>query len=76
MHTDELDKLRLENLYLRCVMLEASKELLSFWEAHTSEGGLGPTRLQSYLTLEKSISSLENPYPKNELEVKGKCINA
>lgn len=74
--SNDLDRLRLENLHLRCVLLEASKELSSFWEAHTAEGGLGPTRLQSYLTLEKEISSAENPYPKNEFEVKGKSENA
>ncbi len=64
--TSEIERLKRENLHLRCVMLEAAKELSQYWELHTGEGGLGPIRLQEYLTLKSQVRDVENPYPQNE----------
>jgi hypothetical protein len=66
---DELEKLKRENLHLRCVMREAAAELLAFWEFHTSEGGRGPHLLLDRLTGVLPTSHDENPYPHRHKEV-------
>ena len=39
---DEIERLRRENLHLRCTMVEAGRELMAFWDFHVSDGGRGP----------------------------------
>ena len=67
---NELEKLRKENLHLRCVMREAAKELNQFWEVHAPCDGLGPHILLDYLNGNLEVSSESNPYPQNAKEVK------
>lgn len=65
---NELEQLRQENLHLRCVLLEAAKELSAHWESHTHEGGLGPFQLLDYLAQNTPITAEKNPYPHNVVE--------
>lgn len=69
----EVERLRKENMHLRCVMQEAAHELHSFWEFHASEGGLGPYRLLNMLSGKERVEFTENPYPQHEAAVK--CNN-
>lgn len=69
---NELQRLQQENLHLRCVLLEAAKELSAHWESHVYEGGLGPFQLLDYLNQTTPITADKNPYPNNELEVREK----
>lgn len=66
---DELERLKKENLHLRCVMQEAAAELRAFWEYHTSDGGYGPTMLLDRLTGALPTSHESNPYPHRSKEV-------
>ena len=72
---EELEKLKKENLHLRCVMLEAAKEINAFWETHAPCDGLGPHRLVDYLSGRLKVDSQDNPYPQNvkQLNEKKPC---
>lgn len=67
---DELERLKRENLHLRCVMVEAAKELAAFWDCHVAEGGLGPHLLLARLRGDLPITDVENPYPHLAEEVR------
>ncbi len=69
---NELEKLKKENLHLRCVMYEAAKEINAFWGVHAPCDGLGPHLLVDYLNGKLKIDAESNPYPQNEKEVKDK----
>jgi len=72
---EELEKLKKENLHLRCVMLEAAKEINAFWEVHAPCDGLGPHRLIDYLNGKLKVDDKNNPYPQNieQLSEKKPC---
>ena len=69
MDTDEIARLRRENLHLRCVMAEAAHEILAFIDFHVSEGGRGPHLLLDRLMGRDVISDEVNPYPARVSEV-------
>ena len=64
-------ELRKEILHLRCVMVEAAEEILSFWHVHSGDGGVGPHRLIDYLTGRETVSAESNPYPNRVDSVRG-----
>lgn len=66
---DDIERLKQENLHLRCVMREAASELLTFWEFHVSDGGRGPHLLLDRLLGIIPTSHDVNPYPNREREV-------
>lgn len=72
---DEIEKLKKENTHLRCVMLEAAKEINAFWEVHAPCDGLGPHRLIKYLNGKLKVDDQNNPYPQNieQLSEKKPC---
>jgi hypothetical protein len=69
--SSDIDSLIRENEHLKCVMREAARELLSFWDVHCPEGGLGPHRLLAALQGEIAVTAESNPYPQHLEEVRG-----
>ena len=67
---DEIERLKRENLHLRCAMAEAAHEILAFWDFHVSEGGRGPHLLLDRLLGREPISDEVNPYPSRAAEVR------
>lgn len=67
------ENLRKEILHLRCAMVEAADEILSFWHAHSGEGGVGPQRLIDVLTGKEPVDATSNPYPRRVEEVQGRA---
>ena len=57
---DEIERLRRENLHLRCTMVEAGRELMAFWDFHVSDGGRGPHLLLDRLLGKRVVSHEEN----------------
>jgi hypothetical protein len=67
---DDVERLKKENLHLRCAMFEAAQEILTYWHVHAQDGGLGPYALVDRLLGKDRITDDSNPYSHREREVK------
>lgn len=65
---DESEKLRKENLHLKCALRAAATEIRQYLYAHI-HGDVGPTQLLDYLEGRVVITDEVNPYPQYEKEV-------
>lgn len=65
----EIERLKRENLHLKCVMAEAAFELRQYWRYHMSPSGVGPSTLLAYLSGSEEVSDVKNPYPNRVKEV-------
>lgn len=65
---DESERLRKENLHLKCVLRAAAAEIREFLYAHI-HGDISPIQLLDYLEGRTEITDKANPYPQYEKEV-------
>lgn len=66
----EEEKLKLQIVHLKCVMLAAANEISEYWHVHASEGGLGPVTLMNYLRGTFQVTHVSNPYPQHMRDVR------